>query len=351
METARFDDLAYRVATRSSRRGILGALASGSALTALGLRATTRPVMAETACSLDLVATVRVGPDAGQFLWAGGTQPGQIHGRLVFSAGATGSLAGASFQLDDGTSLPAVGQITGYALHARIALGDARSLMLTGVGEQPIGLCAGLVGGLLSGPQAGDLGDWQATAAGPGSAAAGGAVPAVAVPSTPTPAAAPPQGPSASNCANGLVWCGQTCVDLSSDPANCGYCGTLCGQAEWCLGGACIETDNCPAGMTSCAGECFDLSSDFGNCGACGMACALDQVCNAGACVQIDQPCLEDGQPCLDGGGCCSGQCGSRGNIWWECFTPCMEAGEPCLVDWDCCSGICNVFDYSYTCT
>ena len=41
---------------------------------------------------------------------------------------------------------------------------EDQHLVLVGTAEQDLAICQGAVGGLLSGPQLGDLGDWQATA-------------------------------------------------------------------------------------------------------------------------------------------------------------------------------------------
>jgi hypothetical protein len=59
-----------------------------------------------------------------------------------------------------------------------------------------------------------------------------------------------PDNPSYPNCGTvcgnpcltlwtGLTWCGYGCVNLRSDPYNCGACGHQCGQAETCSGGTC----------------------------------------------------------------------------------------------------------------
>src|SRR5487761_2081018 len=44
------------------------------------------------------------------------------------------------------------------------------------------------------------------------------------------------------------ISCNGTCVDLSSDPANCGACGTACSATQTCSGSACV----CPAGTITC---------------------------------------------------------------------------------------------------
>ncbi|MDF2694793.1 MAG: Tryptophan synthase alpha chain [Labilithrix sp.] len=54
-----------------------------------------------------------------------------------------------------------------------------------------------------------------------------------------------------------------------SDPANCGGCGNVCGEAVLCWRGAC----GCPNGFTQCGDECVQLDSDNLNCGACGSIC------------------------------------------------------------------------------
>jgi hypothetical protein len=40
-------------------------------------------------------------------------------------------------------------------------------------------------------------------------------------------------------CGTGSNRCGNACVNLSTDPANCGSCGTRCGLGEFCEAGAC----------------------------------------------------------------------------------------------------------------
>ncbi|HEX5102598.1 MAG TPA: hypothetical protein VFV87_02225, partial [Pirellulaceae bacterium] len=40
-------------------------------------------------------------------------------------------------------------------------------------------------------------------------------------------------------CAPGLSWCDPGCVDLSSDPFNCGACYRQCAPSEVCAGGIC----------------------------------------------------------------------------------------------------------------
>lgn len=81
----------------------------------------------------------------------------------------------------------------------------------------------------------------------------------------------------------GYSACGQSCVDLKSDAANCGACGRACANGEMCSNGDCA----CAAGSQICGTSstaCIDLASDGDNCGACGNACPAGQTCVAGTC-------------------------------------------------------------------
>ena len=152
-----------------------------------------------------------------------------------------------------------------------VRAGDDLVIVLVGTAEEGLERCAGAVDGLLTGPQVGDLGDWHATATalGGGRAAGGGGggaatATATTAPArtgaTPTAAAGAATGtteatataeptattapePTATEtlilCAAPLVNCGGVCVDLSSDPANCGACGTTCRVFETCEAGEC----------------------------------------------------------------------------------------------------------------
>jgi len=101
-------------------------------------------------------------------------------------------------------------------------------------------------------------------------------------------------------CDPGRTDCSGACVDLSSDASNCGACGAPCGTTASCEGGTCVPIDPCPEGdcgrecapgRTDCGGaECVDLESDPADCGACGNACAADEVCSKGACTSVCGP-------------------------------------------------------------
>jgi hypothetical protein len=76
--------------------------------------------------------------------------------------------------------------------------------------------------------------------------------------------------------------CGGTCVQIQSDPGNCGACGNACPTGAACSNGTC----QCPSGQTSCNGACIDTTTDTANCGGCGVKCT--QTCEVAHCrVQL----------------------------------------------------------------
>jgi hypothetical protein len=93
--------------------------------------------------------------------------------------------------------------------------------------------------------------------------------------------------------------CDLSCVDLQSDPLNCGSCGLTCVNGTACVNGLCNGDTVCGPGHADsycnldagisylcCPGAgCIDTSGDSQNCGACGNVCAQPTACDAGACV------------------------------------------------------------------
>lgn len=110
----------------------------------------------------------------------------------------------------------------------------------------------------------------------------------------------------------GKVNCGGTCVDIKSDPANCGQCGGKCpGKADTCFAGFCQA--GCAAGQTECNyGYCVDLLTNSDHCGACGNNCPAGSVCCKGTCRDLKndaQNCGQCNHICLSGAACCNGKC------------------------------------------
>jgi hypothetical protein len=82
-------------------------------------------------------------------------------------------------------------------------------------------------------------------------------------------------------------------ADVSSDPANCGLCGKVCGAVAHgttkCGGSSCV-LDKCDAGYADCNGSPTDgceasITNDKNNCGGCGNVCAAGKICQASQCV------------------------------------------------------------------
>ena len=393
MDPQRFDALSRAVAGGLSRRGALARLGAGGlgaggpgrcaaclalallALLAAGLGPVPRPGAAllglggrgghggaapaahaqgDATCSLSLVANVRVGPSSSSSL--GGTTLAELRGTLAFGLDRDGGLTAATFRFDDGTAVPAVGQATGRALNVRFTVGHGQSVVLVGTAQNDLAECTGPAGGLFTGPQVGDLGDWHAVAGplsgGTGAApSAAGAFPAGAPSAPPPPPPSsnaseyPSPSPSSSEsgsasselelCPEGLSPCAGGCIDLMTDDLNCGACGKDCTDTGAdCVDGACIGGgggQDCAANeLTDCNGDCVDLNSDSFNCGACGNSCfALGLSCVDGLCVD---PCPASQTDC---GGACVNLQADNGN--------CGGCGVVCGTGLRCSGGVCDI--------
>jgi hypothetical protein len=127
-------------------------------------------------------------------------------------------------------------------------------------------------------------------------------------------------------CPMGQELCVGVCVDVMTNPANCGRCNNVCPASKACLDGACACDTN--AGFTVCAGDCADLRTDPEHCGGCDTPCPEDWVCALGTC---EEGCPTEA-PLLCGSSCVDPQtdvlhCG-------DCDTVC-DAG------WVCDAGAC----------
>jgi hypothetical protein len=298
MDPRQFDALSRTLAQGASRRqtltrvGAAGLLAGLAAALGRGRSEALPAVQGET-CRLDIVATVRLGPNATERMQT--DTPGELRGELDFTLDPDGAIDAGSLRLDDGPQLPVVGQATGRAINLRADFSPVReglTLVLVGTAQEPLRRCQGAVDGLLTGPAIGDLGDWHATAT-----AAGGGRSAPVAP-TPTPVAA-----TAQACAAGLTRCGSACVSLQNDIRHCSACRLVCSEGAACIDGRCV----CPPNRaTSCNGVCVDLGSDMLNCGRCSNGCGggdAPYICQAGQCVLVD------------GGGCDLGLIDCGGGI------------------------------------
>ena len=128
-------------------------------------------------------------------------------------------------------------------------------------------------------------------------------------------------------CQVGQDCCGGACIDVTSDPANCGSCNAACAPGETCAAGQCscgMGGNHCTAPRSCCNNACDDLLADVKNCGVCGMACANGEQCANGLCGNGGGGC---NPPCAAGQQCINGQCSGGGN---NCNPPCPQ-GQTCV--------------------
>lgn len=98
-------------------------------------------------------------------------------------------------------------------------------------------------------------------------------------------------------CRTGFSRCGETCVDLQSDPLHCGECDETCTEPEHddedeglerCQATMCLEENqSCSPGLTDCASACVDLQSHPLHCGACDRPCNGTEACVEAECVAM----------------------------------------------------------------
>jgi hypothetical protein len=127
-------------------------------------------------------------------------------------------------------------------------------------------------------------------------------------------------------CPNGQALCGSSCVELQTDPTNCGACGTACSPDRTCTLGRCTLV--CAPGTADCGGTtCVNLKDDVNNCGRCGIACGTHSCVN-GACF----PCAAGQTPC--------------GSVCPDLETDalnCGACGTACPADYMCVDGQCRL--------
>jgi hypothetical protein len=109
---------------------------------------------------------------------------------------------------------------------------------------------------------------------------------------SPAPSYVCPEGLTCQNsscCAGGQRLCPPNdpngrCVDVTTDPNNCGGCGSMCPAGVTCSGGNC-----CGAGEQLCSSVCVNEQTDPNNCGGCSIVCPPGGNCQSGTCCGSSQ--------------------------------------------------------------
>ncbi len=117
-------------------------------------------------------------------------------------------------------------------------------------------------------------------------------------------------------CDDGTLACGSACATCPSDSH---------ATAFGCGGNACVITA-CATGYTPCGDKCVDMKTDKANCGACGTSCAAwatskglpadDGTCIASQCAATIQD--TTARTCKDACAAHSLTCSTQAT-WWSC--------------------------------
>jgi hypothetical protein len=147
-------------------------------------------------------------------------------------------------------------------------------------------------------------------------------------------------------CAQGYERCGGpggACINVQTDPANCGGCLNICDSGESCTMGEC--TCNTGGSVMMCGGpadRCADLTKSEFHCGGCGDICLGNGPLDAQACINgACEPCGGENQVCCDNVGIaqlplclpgltCEGGAGAPGSKC-TCAAGSTKCGNACV--------------------
>ncbi len=146
------------------------------------------------------------------------------------------------------------------------------------------------------------------------------------------------------SCGPGHLCCNGNCADPLTDEQNCGACGNACGANETCIGGVC-----CPNARV-CGNTCLATACDATQCEVCDPAqnrcvstCVAGETCTNGVCADICGPTTCTG--CCDGGECKAGTtnqtCGAGGGLCVSCPSGTRCVNGACVCDSTSCPNGC----------
>ncbi len=121
------------------------------------------------------------------------------------------------------------------------------------------------------------------------------------------------------NCEPGQAYCSDECVDLKSDPLNCGSCSNRCADGQVCVNYVCqAQPGDCPD--YQCPGRSYcDTDS-----GKCLPGCNDDSQCTGGKTCNADSHACA----CSDEQHVCGGQC-----VQSDAVQTCGDRCQPCATD------------------
>jgi len=82
--------------------------------------------------------------------------------------------------------------------------------------------------------------------------------------------------------------CSSVCVNLATDPNNCGLCSNACGTAMTCVVGECVPAAAiCTLPEERCGESgCVNTQTSAAHCGTCDAACSANADCVTGECAE-----------------------------------------------------------------
>ncbi|RME23622.1 MAG: hypothetical protein D6806_10960 [Deltaproteobacteria bacterium] len=131
-------------------------------------------------------------------------------------------------------------------------------------------------------------------------------------------------------CAGGQSCCGNLCLDLASDPNNCGRCGNACQANTSCLGGVC-GTEGLDCRGKRCGPNQVCCLSDNGSGMSFGCYSVGECMASSGRIIDCD-----DQLDCAEGTTCCYDLNDPLSKYLTHCRADCLPDEKVCRSDADC---------------